>query len=68
MLTGGHDTCLPITLARASLLGAPRVDVGVAGLGKVAGQMLFGTGGAIGKTGVVTSVDFVRASHCGVNV
>lgn len=36
----------------------------MAGLGKVAGEVFFGGGRAVGQTDVVTVVELVRTSHC----
>lgn len=37
----------------------------MAGFAEIAGLMLLRRGGAVGKSGMVTIVEFVRASHCG---
>jgi len=50
---------LPITLAGSLLLDVLWVRVHVPGFGEITREMLFGTGSAIGKTDMVTSVGFV---------
>ena len=54
---------VPIGFTATFFLYFLRVRVDVPGLGKVAGKMLLGGGSAVGKTDVVTIVEFMGASH-----
>ena len=54
---------IPIALAAAILLDLLGVDIEMTRLGKEAGQMFSGTGGAGGEALVVTVVCLVGASH-----
>ena len=56
---------LPIGLATTFLLHLLRVNTLMAGLAEVAGLMFLGRSGAVGKSGVITIVEFVGTSHCG---
>jgi len=55
----------PVTLASAVLFDLFGIDIGVATLGKVTGQMLDRESGAFGDALVVAVVGLVRASHDG---
>ena len=55
---------LPVALATTVLLGLVAVGVHMARLGKIARQMLLGSGGAVGQADLVTIIVFVGASHC----
>lgn len=55
---------IPVALSAAVLLGLLGVLSDEAVLGEVARQMLRGSCGAVGETGVVLVVELVRASHC----
>lgn len=55
---------IPVSSSIAILLDLLRIDVGVATLCKVAGQMLGGTGSALSNALVVTVVGLVGAGHC----
>jgi hypothetical protein len=54
---------VPIALAPAILLSLLGIGIDVAGLGKIAREMLHWTGGAISETGVVTVIGLVGACH-----
>jgi len=57
--------CLPVAFAAALLLGISRAGAREAGFAEVARKVLLWSGGAIGKTDMVTIRRLVRASHCG---
>ena len=55
---------VPVTPTTAILLGLLGINALMAALGKVARQMLAGSGSAVGQAGMVTVVELVAASHC----
>ena len=59
---------LPVAFAAPLLLGLSWVVAGDAGLAEVAREMLFRSGGAVGKPNVVTIRNLVGTSHCSSSV
>jgi len=59
---------LPVAFATPLLLGLSWVVARDAGFAEVAREMLFRSGGAVGKPNVVTIRNLVGTSHCSSSV
>ena len=53
----------PVAFAATILLDAGWIDTRVASFAEVAREMLFGSGGSVGESDVVTITGLVGASH-----